>query len=185
MDNGDYTKYYDLGDYIFSEVHDRFHRQRFIDAFDFFCIIIWKANRAKSKIAIKLKEKFPGKSLNDIAKKISNGIFQAPTKKEKIKNLLEDGLFRLPIASAILSVFYPNEFTIFDYRVCQHPELRKYRYLSSCKLDRTIDGYIEFIETIKKLPIPGQSFRDKDKYLWSKSFCEDLEKDIKNEFSKK
>jgi hypothetical protein len=47
-----------------------------------------------------------------------------------------------------------------------------------------IDGYIEFIETIKKLPIPAKSLRDRDKYLWSKSFCEDLENHIKNEFSK-
>ncbi len=53
----DYLKLYDLEKYLFDVVRSNFERDRRLSAFDFFCIIIWKANRAKSKIAKKLLEK--------------------------------------------------------------------------------------------------------------------------------
>jgi hypothetical protein len=53
----DYVAIYDQETYLFETVHSRFHEQGFLSAFDFFCIIIWKANRAKSKIAKRLLAK--------------------------------------------------------------------------------------------------------------------------------
>jgi hypothetical protein len=50
----DERKYYYLEDYLFSEVRSRFHKQGYLSAEDFFCIVIWKANRAKSKVAARL-----------------------------------------------------------------------------------------------------------------------------------
>ena len=47
----DYLPYYWLEDYLFSTVCPRFHRDESLSAFDFFLIVIWKSNRAKSKIA--------------------------------------------------------------------------------------------------------------------------------------
>ena len=32
--------------------------------------------------------------------------------------LIEDWAFRLPMASAILTVLYPDSFTVYDIRVC-------------------------------------------------------------------
>ena len=42
----DYLRYYDLERYLFEDVHRRFHEEGSIGAFDFFSIVIWKANRA-------------------------------------------------------------------------------------------------------------------------------------------
>ena len=51
MEENDFIKYYDLESYIFEGVNTKFHKYGFLSAFDFFTIIIWKANRAKSKIS--------------------------------------------------------------------------------------------------------------------------------------
>jgi len=45
----DYLEYYDLERYLFENVHQRFHLEHSLGAFDFFSIVIWKANRAKSQ----------------------------------------------------------------------------------------------------------------------------------------
>ena len=49
-----YSKYYDLNTYLFREVSKKYQEMGYIDAFDFFCIIIWKANRAKTNMLKKI-----------------------------------------------------------------------------------------------------------------------------------
>ena len=50
----DYVRYYDLESYLFEDVRQQFQSEGSLSAFDFFSIVIWKANRAKSKIAKRL-----------------------------------------------------------------------------------------------------------------------------------
>lgn len=52
--------YFNLESYLFHTVGPRFAKEKQLSAFDFFCIVAWKANRAKSKIAKKLLSKPPG-----------------------------------------------------------------------------------------------------------------------------
>ena len=110
-----YSKYYDLESLIFDEVHRNFHKNQFLTAEEFFLIIIWKANRAKSKIARKFDT---DKSLTVGVKKLTQSIYKTPTNKGKMKILINDYNFYLPMASAILSVLYPKDFSIYDIRVC-------------------------------------------------------------------
>ena len=44
----DYQRYYDLETFLFEDVNRRFRDNGSIGAFEFFSIVIWKANRAKS-----------------------------------------------------------------------------------------------------------------------------------------
>jgi hypothetical protein len=60
-DYPDYRDYYDLERYVSETVRHRFQQDGYLSAFDFFCIVIWKANRAKSKIADKLLRDGPKK----------------------------------------------------------------------------------------------------------------------------
>jgi hypothetical protein len=53
----DYLKYYDLEKYLFEDVRQRFHKEGKLDAFDLFSIVIWKANRSKSRLAHRLAKK--------------------------------------------------------------------------------------------------------------------------------
>ena len=54
MSKIDYRKYYHLERYLFDEVAKSFEKNNTLSAYDFFCIVIWKANRAKSKVAERL-----------------------------------------------------------------------------------------------------------------------------------
>ena len=175
----DFSKYYNLHDYIFTEVHKKFHENGFIGAFDFFCIIIWKANRAKSKIAVKLKQEYPNKSLDEITKILTHQIYDADGPKEKLRILLGYWNFGLPMASAILTVFYPESFTIYDVRVCS--VLKKFENLKN-KPESILDDYFEYVKAVKS-EVPNKiDLRDKDKFLWGKSFYKDLVDDLKTEF---
>src|SRR5271157_6007927 len=124
MENEDFRKYYDLERYLFEDVTARFHKNDSLDAFDFFCIIIWKANRAKRKIARRLMSSSRGKlktefaTLDEATQALTRSIAQASDNESRLRVLWEDWGFRLPMASAILTVLYPDRFSVFDVRVC-------------------------------------------------------------------
>jgi hypothetical protein len=161
-------------------VHFRFKKQGYLDAFDFFCIVIWKANRAKSKIAKKLLNVH--NDLNTAVKALTYGLAQQSNGKSRLCFLWEAG-FHLPMATAILTVLYPDDFTVYDERVCDM--LGGFHNLKSCSNFEVLwNGYQEFKRKVKESG-PGElPLRDKDRYLWGKSFYEQLERDIKRGFSK-
>ena len=87
------------------------------------------------------------------------------------------------MASAILTVLYPEEFTVYDVRVCDS--------LGDChKLSNVTDfeklwhGYVEFKSKVSQAVPDELSLRDKDRYLWGKSFHEQLSIDIEKAFAK-
>lgn len=119
---GDYLNYYDLDRYLFKQVRPRFHSEHSIGAFDFFSIVIWKANRAKSRIAERLWGKAqPGEDLDAIARRLTASLYGARDACERFRLLLDEKEwgFRLPMASAVLTVLWPDEFTVYDYRTCE------------------------------------------------------------------
>jgi len=181
----DYLKLYNLETYLFDTVSSAFQKNGRLNAFDFFCIVIWKANRAKSKVALKmlLKDVKGRKDLDAIAKDLTSQIHDAKSREERMKVLIRDGGFRLPMASAILTVLYPNDFTIYDVRVCN--VLGNYHKVQTKKpFDDLWRGYEEFLDAVKKAAPEGLSLRDKDRYLWGKSFANDLVEDIETLFQK-
>ncbi len=185
-DDVDYRKFMNLENYLFKEVHNKFHQYHKLDAFDYFCIIIWKANRSKSKHAEKLKNlakknKIGSKDLEEICNKITKNIHTITTKEEKLRYLLDKWEMRLPTSSAILTVLYPTKFTIYDYRVCEI--LEDHKYLDRRKTESLIGGYFkEFIPAVKEKCKKYRRLRDKDRYLWGMSFAKQLEKDIDRGF---
>lgn len=178
----DYKKYYYLEEYLFTEVKSAFYQRGFLTAKEFFCIIIWKSNRTKSKIAKRLKERNPYLDLQTIVKNLTKNLYQRKTAKERFVYLFDDWGLRLPIISAILTVLFPNNFTIYDVRVCDI--LGKYHNIANkTKSDAVWNDYIKFIKSVKKEVKNEKTLRDKDRWLWGKSFIEALEKDIKTEFN--
>ena len=108
----DYLKYYNLEQYLFEDVHQRFHSEHSLGAFDFFSIVIWKANRAKSKIALKLLAYGPERKrdLEAIVRTLTSALYNCSNHKERLRLLMVDWKFAVPMASAILSVWR------WDYR---------------------------------------------------------------------
>ena len=175
-----FLELYDLEKYLFDTVSPAFHKQGKLKVFDFFCIIIWKANRAKSKIAERLKKMAnPEADLNVIVEEITAQVFWAQDNRDKMRVLIEGWRFRLPMASAILSVLYPDEFTVYDVRVCD--VLRGFHDVQGWKFDNLWPGYQDYLKAVQG-QVPGVCLRDKDRTLWGESFARSLETDIEKSF---
>jgi hypothetical protein len=180
LDMHNFLDYYNLEQYLLETVRPRFHKNHSLNAFDFFCIIIWKANRAKSNIAKRVLRK--GNNLNTVVKKLTKQIYITKTYKGKLNVVMVGWGFRLPMASAILTVLYPDDFTVYDTRVCD--VLQKHHKLGSLvDFDSIWLGYQEFIFDVKNEEPKGLSLRDKDRFLWGKSFAEQLQKDVTKNFN--
>jgi hypothetical protein len=182
MDHTDYLKYYHLEKYLFNDVSNHFRTDGHITAFDFFCIVIWKANRSKSKIANRLLDKKLGQeNLDSAAKVLTSAIFKAESSKQRLEIIMKTWGFRLPMASAILTVLYPDEFTVYDVRVCEMLQAFKDVQHKS-HFDDIWCGYEKYVQTVKNGVIEQAALRDKDRWLWGKSFASQLESDIANKF---
>lgn len=161
-----FKKYYNLEEYIFDEVRQNFFKRGYLTASEFFCIIIWKANRAKTKIKDKLSKLGP---VSRVVKKITEEIFKAENSYSKLNLLFKKWRFGMPMASAILSVLYPDKFTVYDYRVREQLGLKNIY---------SVKKYFEyFLPRIQKIAKESKTtLREVDKELWGKSFFQDLEK---------
>lgn len=158
-----WLKLYDIERYLFKEVYRRFNDERTLEPYDFFAIIVWKSNRAKTKIKKGLAR--AGKSVRELMREVS----QADTPEAKIETLLQIWGIGLPIASAILTVCHPKEFTVLDYRawatlkeaaVSDLPP----RYPQSAK------EYLQYCQTCRHLADRmGLSLRNLDRALWAKN----------------
>lgn len=175
-----FIKFYDLENYILTDVREKFFEEKSLEAFDFFCIIIWKSNRAKSKIADRLLKFNP--NLNKVAKDLTNKIYRAEDDKTKLKILIEDFGFRLPMASAILSILYPDNFTIYDTRVCD--TFPNFKGIDNLTFENLWANYCKYIHSVKTYGTQNLSLRDKDRLLWGKSFYEQLRKHINTNFKR-
>jgi hypothetical protein len=176
-----FQKLYNLENYILTDVREKYLHNGYLSAFDFFCIVIWKANRAKGKIAQKLLKYNTdlGESVRDITAKV----FRASDDKEKMRILIKDFEFRLPMASAILTVLYPETFTVYDVRVCD--TLCDFKDLNNISnFDNLWEMYQSYIKGVKEYEPQNLSLRDKDRFLWGKSFHEQLTRDIKENFKR-
>jgi len=186
---GEYTKYYRLEQYLFKEVGPRFRKEGCLTAEAFFCIVIWKANRAKSKTAAKLLQKAKVRCLAEGVQKLTSALVEASSSKERMRILIKDWGFRLPMASAVLTVLYPEEFTVYDIRVVDELEQNKkgplHQLANSTDFDKSIwPGYEQFIGAVRAAVPDEDSLRDKDRELWGRSFFNQLVDDIRRNFQK-
>lgn len=154
-----------------------------LSAFDFFCIVIWKANRAKSIVAKRLLSKGNFPSLEAAVSALTEQVHTAASPEQRLATLMDVWGFRLPMATAILTVLYPSEFTVYDVRVCD--ELRNFHSLQSVsKRSQRWSGYQDYRDAVAAAAPPALSLRDKDRWLWGKSFAEQLESNIAANFNK-
>lgn len=181
----EHLRYYDLETYIFEDVHDRFHDEGYLSAFDFFSIIIWKANRAKSKVAKRLLKEAPegAADLHVIVGNLTRSLFDAQTPQERLRILMKDWGFKLPMASAVLTVLWPNSFTVYDARVCE--QLGQFKRVANwSRIDGIWLAYEQFCIAVLAAAPEGASLRDADRYLWGKSSAQQLREDIERCFIK-
>jgi hypothetical protein len=178
----DYRRYYDLERYLFEEVSRSFKRTGLLNAHDFFCIVIWKANRAKSKIARRMLS-LGHKNLERAVAQLARDIVTAENDKERMRILSEKWGFRLPMASAILTVLFPQTFTVYDVRVCEvlggHGSAG-----NRTKFDNLWSDYQAYVSAVRRAAPAPLGLRDKDRWLWGKSFVAQLREDLRTGFKR-
>lgn len=171
----DFLEIYNLEKYLLDDVGPRFRHTARIDPTDFFMIIIWKSNRVKTTIRDKLKKRVDGDFSVAVAK-ISEQLSSSKTSKDRLGILMRDWGLRLPMASAILTILYPHEFTVYDRRVCGVLNLPYRDMLFS---DNCWSVYEHYKSAVCKNTPSDLSLRDRDRYLWGKSFLEDAKTDAR------
>ncbi len=156
-----------MENYLFDNVSENFQTRGYLTPEEFFAIVIWKRNASKTKILSGIKE--DGRSV----KTITSDIFLAETREQKMSVLLNPKIpgISISFASAILTVCYPENFTIVDYRACATLE----NFNVKVKGNPTIEiiAYFDYLDKCKKLAIDNNfSLRDFDRILWAKDFYE-------------
>ncbi len=162
-----YLKFYSPENYLFDEVSRSFQEKGYLTPEEFFMIVIWKSNRAKTKVRQGIIES--GKTIRDI----TSNIALAKTSKQKLEILTGITGIGIPIASAILAVCYPNDFTIADYRAKASLENFLGKKITG---DPTINVTVyldSYLSLCKKLSVEHHlSLRDFDRVLWGMDFYE-------------
>jgi len=167
-----YIKEYKLEKQLFGEISKNFRKNKTLSEEEFFKIIIWKSNRVKGKVLVGIR-----KSRKSV-KQIMREVYNVKTQEEKIKILINIKGIGLPIASAILTVCYPEKFTVLDYRVWDI--LFRDKRVKSKSVPNTISRYLDYVRVCKNYAKELKlSLRDFDKAMWGRSFYEDLKKFLK------
>lgn len=154
----EYRKYYHLEQYLFKEVSNNFKSRKSLTNEEFFAIVMWKRKPSAIKIARSIQKS------STTVHALTEKVYQAATEKEKIESLLEIKQIGIAIASAVLTVCYPEDFTVLDYRA-----LNSLRQIEGAKCEE------------QKLPQKAESFEIEDylsyngicKKVW-KNYCESL-----------
>jgi hypothetical protein len=130
-----------------------------------YLILDWKASRARTKHRSRL-ERIAG-SFDAAVTKIAADLHTATGPEQQLELLLINWGFRLPTASAILAVLYPDTFTVYDIRVCN--ALQAFHQLGTMKWSPKAWGeYQRFIVAVRAAAPGGLSLRDCDRWLWGR-----------------
>ena len=170
-----YLEYYDIEKYLFSRVHERFQQQGFLCAFDFFSIVRWKSVRPTGVIRDALRERSP--DLGQAVKSLTATIHEAADHESRLKILLGVRGIGLPMASAILAVLYPNDFTVYDTRVCN--QLGCFKNLGSRSTKTIWEDYERFRQAVRDEAVrtgapESLGLRDMDRWLWTRDLVDQL-----------
>lgn len=177
----DYLGYYDSERFLFEVVGPSFRTTGRIKPEEFFLILIWKANRAKSKQLKRLAE-IDNRGFSETVAEICSAISNAETPREKLLVLMKRWGFRLATATAILSVFYPDDFTVYDYRACEQLTAlgcaEPFDRLEHLSPNTVWPAYERFVRAVRQAVPSQNALRAKDRYLWGKSLYEEIQNDI-------
>jgi len=159
---------YDAKRYLFDIVSPRFAQTGTLPPYDFFAIVIWKSNRTKTKIARGLAS--IGKTVEALMREVS----AASAPQFKIDLLLQVPGIGLAMASAILTVCYPDEFTVLDYRAWDTLRSSNVPGLPS-RYPATTTEYLQYCLACKHFAQRVDlSLRDLDRALWARDWEDDL-----------
>jgi len=154
---------YNLEDHLFTCVHEKFKQRKHISPFDFYCVVYWKSNRNRKGIREGLGKSDPGKLFDEVR--------EARKPKAKVEALIKVKGIGIAIASAILAVCYPEEYSVVDSLVFKL--VKKWGYLSDASLN--VGGYLRYNEwCLERRDEWRIKLREVDRIVWRKAWEEGL-----------
>lgn len=136
-DTKKYLDLYNIEDYLFRIIGPRIRMRGFIEFDEFYQICMWKSARQKQNY-IKNKN-----IINDISRKA----FVEKDESSKIKQLLELKGVGIPMASAILTIVFPDKYAVIDVRCIQMLNKIGIKIRETITLNR----WIEYLEIMREL----------------------------------
>jgi hypothetical protein len=172
----DYLKFYDDERYLFEEVGPHFREAGIIEPADFYMILIWKAERGKNKNRDRLKKQ--AGSFQSAVSLIASELHKTPEQDKRLQVLMDQWGFYIPTATAILTILYPEEFTVYDVLVCREVgcDYKPWREFSP----GLWGDYEQFRDAVISKTPTGLALRDKDRFLIGRSFRLGVERDCQN-----
>jgi hypothetical protein len=167
--------YYSAETCIFPAIAQCFADTGILDPLALYLILDWKAARARTRHRSRLA-KIAG-SFNAAVKEIAADLHAAPVPEQQLGLLLTKWGFRIPTASAILTVLYPDKFTIYDIRVCN--ALHDFHGLVNMRWSPAAwREYQRFTAAVRDAAPQGLCLRDCDRWLWGQDKRESLCKEL-------
>ena len=121
-----------------------------------------------------------GGTFASAVEQIASSLREASDSKRRLEVLMGNRWeFRLPTATAVLTVLFPNDFTVYDARVCG--VLKRFSELANMPFsDDLWASYLDFKKAVESSAPMAFSLRDKDRHLWGKSFFDEVTDAVKN-----
>ncbi len=132
-----YLDLYNIEEYLFKVIGPRIRERGFVEFDDFYQICMWKSARQKQNY---LKNK---NAIEDISRKA----FAEKDELLKMKQLLELKGVGIPMASAILTIVFPDKYAVIDVRCIQM--LNKLGI--KIKETITINRWLEYLKIMREL----------------------------------
>jgi len=152
--------YFDLDSYLFERVTKRFAQRHTLNAFDFYAIITWKSNRSKTGVqkGMRRKRLHPTRLMSKLS--------ALQDDREKMQLLDSVPGIDIAIASAILTVCYPDRFTVLDYRAWE--TLHAFGKVPQQRIPTGVNGYFNlYLPACLSLASETKmSLRELDRTLW-------------------
>ena len=155
--------YYSPEAHLFSALAQSFAKTGQLHPEALYLILEWKASRVRKRHLRRLTQLAGGfdKAVSEIATDLRTAV--EPDRRLKV--LMTKWAFRLPTASAILTVLYPDVFTVYDRRVCK--VLGAFDRLANMKWSVELwREYRRFVDAVRTAAPSGFSLRDCDRWLW-------------------
>lgn len=166
-----------LEPYLINEVGKHFRETGQLAAEDFWLILIWKANRAKNNERRRF-ERLGKCTFEEAVAQIARALSEAGSSEERLGVLMRGWKMKLATASAVLTILYPEDFTVYDVRVCD--QLGSFHTLKDRRFTaRLWSDYQRFVEAVIRATPAHLNLRQKDHYLWGRSLMEDVRADLR------
>jgi len=170
----DYKKFYNDEQYLLEEVGPHFRAIGNLAPADFYTLLNWKSPRNKNMHLKRLKA-IAGTFKAAVAQ-IAAELYGAVDQKRRLEILMNKWGFALPTASAILTILFPADFTVFDWRACGEVRVDYKPWNQRSFSDAVWEHYEAFRQAVIDQVPSEPELREKDRFLIGRSIRNEVEK---------